>query len=136
MRGLDLPRAEAQAVTERSQDEAAPSIGDLDHDDGPYQNSQTSPLTRLVVNLDPESEDESDITPVPALDQSHYAANALPFISGSNRPFSLRNLLNTTSANGGRAAVDKRVGIPKGAMGDLVSREVISIDMARQLFSL
>lgn len=164
----------------------------------------TSPVTRLVVTLDPdlESEDEGDgyeadypSAGTGSVDQSQYAANPLPFIQGSNRPFSLRNLLNPTASHppsqtvlhvnnvipsavshpphnpsistGPRLGIGVGVGVGAGLVGtehggravgqvgdgrpgagasglgrgradtgDLVTRGVLSLDMAHQLFSL
>lgn len=87
--------------------------------------------------IDMGQDDEYDDTAAgPPVDQSQYAANPLPFISGSDRPFSLRNLLHpaSTSRTGTIRGNQDVQGSPRG--GDLIARGVLPIEMARHLFFL
>jgi hypothetical protein len=136
VRGLDLPRADEQPYGDDHPpfEQSTANQPSSNEDNSP--NNYVSPLTRLVVDLNQESEDEGDNNPAPPMDQTHYAANPLPFISGSNRPLSLRNLLDPAPQGARAPPLEKQPSAPKAGTGDLLAREVISLDMAHQLFSL
>lgn len=150
MRGLDLPRIDESEVATQIEDpfnhsphtviQTSPSSAPPIETYAPFSrplpehdslHHDTLHDTRGVDVGEPDFDSDSDATP--SLDQSEYAANPLPFISGTDRPFSLRNLLNPSST---RMAEDRRLGRAKRSDGDLIARGVLSLDVAHQLFDL
>lgn len=152
VRGLDLPRIDGSSSTAQNTEHdemtswAPPSLSPH-HSQTVFDSSlQSSNPSYLPAAAAPEPSSEgaigersysgevSDALESPLLDQSDYAANPLPFISGSDRPFSLRNLLNPPSSS--RTAYGRSLAETSASDADLIRRGVLSLDIAQQLFSL
>jgi len=129
VRGLDLPRADAMLPPQNSgirQDSRG-----SDHSVFPLSSLRPD-VSIDIARYGSQAVDEqegSSCDDIP-LDQAQYTANPLPFISGANRPFSLRTLLNPTS-NRGQGNKQTRI-----LQEDLITRGVLSLDMATHLFEL
>ncbi|WVW84362.1 hypothetical protein I302_106396 [Kwoniella bestiolae CBS 10118] len=80
-------------------------------------------------------EDEDADMSSPNTQTSQSAAHPLQLISGSSRPLSLKTLLNPTSSGSQERAATKGSSMDR-KKGDIVSRGIISLEMARKLFDL
>nr|XP_018259519.1 uncharacterized protein I303_07587 [Kwoniella dejecticola CBS 10117]OBR81677.1 hypothetical protein I303_07587 [Kwoniella dejecticola CBS 10117] len=89
--------------------------------------SRSPHMSVMDMNSD-EDEDESESV---HQNQPQSAAHPSQFISRSSRPLSLQSLLNPV-AHGGQLRTSR--GSPREKRGDVVSRGIISLDMARKLF--
>jgi hypothetical protein len=86
-------------------------------------------------HLDSASEEEVDLTDGPLFEpEPSYAAAPMSLISGSNRPFSIHNMLDPNASD--RHVKARMDGAKHADAGDLITRGVLSVDMAFQLFSL
>lgn len=143
VRGLDLPRAETSASNNDDEIyQAAHDIGDsfrqADRLIYPVSSlrpsvSQEERQAWRTSSPDMDARGGIDADVAAPLDQAQYTANPLTFISGADRPFSLRSLLHPTS--GPREIENAAAGEPVSG-SDLVGRGVLTLDMAKSLFGL
>jgi hypothetical protein len=121
-----LPRADVTSPAQESEVihsfvEAGQSI---------FPISSLRPGTGLSRDESPvEEEGDETADGNASLDQAQYTANPLPFISGGNRPFSLRSLLKPSSSRRHTQRV-RHVEI------DVIGRGLLSHSMATRLFGL
>lgn len=103
-------------------------------------------LSLLHISEMTNSDDDTDVVEPPI---THSAAHPLPFISGSHRPFTIQSMLNPLSPVQGMGgfgrnarpdmsnAMQDTTGTgPVGVLGDPVSRGLLSVEMAQQLYTL
>jgi hypothetical protein len=107
--------------------------------------ASTSALPSLVPNNEMLSTDDDDDMDVVQPPITHSAAHPLPFISGSHRPFTIQSMLNPVQptpppSQDGRdfalGSVESNGAAGIGALGDPLSRGLLSLGMAQQLFAL
>lgn len=102
--------------------------------------SQPPLHSRVMVT----SDDDIDVVQPPI---THAAAHPLPFISGSHRPFTIQSILNPLSpAHDDRDfeistsfdLTDQPSGTATslGDLGDPISRHLVSLEIAQQLYAL
>jgi len=116
------------------------SLSTDDEESTPGFQSQPTLHSRVMTN----SEDDVDVVQPPI---THSAAHPLPFISGSHRPFTIQSILNPLSpAHDDRDfeistnfdLTDEPLGTETslGDLGDPISRHLVSLEMAQQLYAL
>lgn len=135
--------------------EVAQRIGSFDSDPlgivGGSDYTTSGPMAALGASIDGRSEDEDDDIDVENGEEEHLrsgavAAHPMSFISGSNRhSLSLRKLLNPShsAAELNWRAIEAAIngqsdpGIhARKNRGDIVSRQLVSLEMAQKLFKL
>jgi hypothetical protein len=90
------------------------------------------------------SDDDIDVVQPPI---THSAAHPLPFISGSHRPFTIQSILNPLSPahDDGDFEISTSfdltdqplgTGTSLGDLGDPISRHLVSLEVAQQLYAL
>ena len=94
----------------------------------------TSPT--VYANLDHNDDIDSDEEEIVEPSMTDRSAHPLPFISGSSRSFSLRNLLNPSHNNGHQRHVRSGRATHRTEAKDVVSLGLISQGMAQQLYNL
>jgi hypothetical protein len=94
--------------------------------------SPTATFASLDQNDDNDSDEEEIVEPA----MTDRSAHPLPFISGSSRSFSLRNLLNPSHNNGHHRHARHGRGAHRPEAKDVVSLGLISQAMAQQLYDL
>jgi hypothetical protein len=135
-RGLDLPRANETptghhnaAVLEEHRYSPERTFS-MQH-----QSQSGMPCDDSAAHIESDSEDDGILPGGQQLgEDDSYTAPPLSLITGSDRNFSLRNMLGPTDPS--RRPQEKTHGAGRSVEGDLISRGVLSMDMAFQLFSL
>nr|XP_019046765.1 hypothetical protein I302_05519 [Kwoniella bestiolae CBS 10118]OCF25695.1 hypothetical protein I302_05519 [Kwoniella bestiolae CBS 10118] len=109
-----------------------PAIQESGQDGSHVTSTATHPLHITSMDTDSDEDEDADMSS-PNTQTSQSAAHPLQLISGSSRPLSLKTLLNPTSSGSQERAATKGSSMDR-KKGDIVSRGIISLEMARKLF--
>lgn len=101
----------------------------------PYQDQPRIRDRGFESRVESSSEDEREAVGAgQAGEEARFSATPLSLIAGSDRNFSLRNMLNPVVSH--RHSREKAQGTGQIGEGDLIARGILSMDMAFQLFAL
>ncbi|WVQ70475.1 uncharacterized protein L199_008702 [Kwoniella botswanensis] len=103
-------------------------------DKSPSQPEPSRTLHIPPMEIDSDEDEDGDMSSPNTQPSQSAAHHPLQLIAGSSRPLSLKNLLNP-STSGGQERSTKGLSADK-SKGDIVSRGVISLEMAQKLFDL